>query len=1458
MQQIDIEGFRPSIQQTSLWQAKADNASAYLCAQLGAGIDASRLRRALESAVGRHEILRTSLQVVPGMQLPVQVIAEDAAVAWREIEAGQAGEVLAQMRAATGQAGRPALAAALLRDGQGACTLLLAAPATVADAETMQLLLQELEHEYGTGAAADPEVQYADFAEWQHELLASPEGSAARAFWSRQDDGGAAKPRHPFERRGAAGPFIPAQVVRGAGPAWTDRLLSAAAGLQATPGAILAACWNVLLQRQLGLSPLAIGWRHGGRSEATMAALGPYARTLPLLVRASEDMAIGALARAHDAQMAEAALYHEFATPVALQYAVEIQPAAASSGTWQVAGAGCTGLPFALALRVDEGDEYRLSLAYDQGRFSAQAAELLLEQVLALAGEACRQPDAPMRAIGGLDEAQAARLASFNRPGEPNAACGSLHELFERQAARRPEAIAVEYGDQTLRYGELNARANRLAHRLRSAGLSAGAPVGLFAGRSLEAVVGMLGILKAGGAYLPLDPAYPSERLAFMLEDAAASLVLATSSHAAALPGGAASVVVLDDEAALAGFSAADPAPLQQPQGLAYIIYTSGSTGQPKGVMVSHLNAVQSTMARWQEYDVECESFLLSSSFSFDSSIAGLFWTLSQGGRLCLPADEAVQDPSAMASLVGKHRASHALMLASFYSQVLESGPDSLASLRCVIVAGEACPAALVARHQDACPQARLYNEYGPTEGSVWCTLHRAGNEDGKTGGVLPIGRAIGHMRIYVLDRQFAQVPQGIAGEIYIGGAGIARGYLRRPALTAERFLPDPFGPPGARLYRTGDIGRYDAEGCLEFLGRVDHQVKIRGFRIELGEIEARLAEHPAVREAAVAAKATQDGEWRLVAYIVARGASPASALLQEHLQRKLPAHMVPGVFVMLQAMPLTPNGKVDRAALPEPGQGSRPAYVAPRNELEAMLARTWEEILGVENVGAADDFFALGGHSLVATRLVSRVRSLLGRDIAVRSVFQHPCLADFARHVGAQAENGAAPLVRADRSFPLPLSYPQQRLWQFDREHPGSTVYNVPSAVRLLGELDRDAMQRAFDELLRRHEALRTTFPYDEQAGMPVQSVQPATPVALAFADLGALSPQAQGAETLRILAAEENTPFDLAHGPLLRAGLVRASQREHTLWITLHHIVSDRWSMQVLVRELGALYEAFSLGKPSPLAEPAFQYADFAAWQRSQVDSGALARQLDYWKGQLRADQPPLQLPGMRPRPAQQSHRGDTWRLDIGSELAAQIHALCRQQGATLFMTMLAAFKAVLALRSGESDVPVGILLANRNRTELEGLTGCLINMLALRTDLAPGQAFSAYLAGVRDSVLAAQANQDVPFERVVQAVQPVAQPGCPPLFQVLFDVHQERILQQPGMGGLAFADAPEPASPTTHFDLMVGVGEREDGLRLSIVYCTDLFDEATIADLGRDYVRLLQAAASAPGAAIRLPEK
>lgn len=1470
MQQTDIEGFRPSLQQARLWQDAIHGANVVLRVNIDEAIDPARLRQALESVIARHEILRTRLYTMPGMQLPVQVISEQVACEWREADAqAQEEALLAEMKTCISRPDKPVLAAALVQHTPKRFRLLLVASVVNADAHTMRLLLQDMERNYRQTPALEADcVQYADFAEWQHEFLASSESDAGRAFWRRHLDPALLKVRHPFERGGAS--FIPAFQVHRTEARWSDKLFTAATAMNTTPAAILSVCWSVLLQRQLGLSAVMLGWRHDGRNDATQTAFGPYAKTLPLLLQQDEDATIKTLAQAQDALFAEAAMCQESFNPTEfaasagvshLPYVFEYRAASIECDAWRIADLEAVSEPFALWLSVSEPDRdagnntMTLTLRYDASRFTAQAAELLLDQAATLAEQACKQSDAPLQSISALSEEQGAQLALLNKTATQYAAPDLLHALFEEQAAKQPEAIAVEFGAQRLTYAELNCRANQLAHRLRREGIVPDAPVGLYIGRSLEAVIGMLGILKAGGAYLPLDPTYPTERLAFMLEDTAAPLVLTVRSHAATLPQSKASVLLLDDAATYADCPTDNPAPTNSPDSLAYIIFTSGSTGQPKGVMVSHRNAVHSTLTRWQHYDVRCESFLLSSSFAFDSSVAGLFWTLSQGGRLCLPGDNDVQDVDAMGRLIDTYRATHVLMLSSFYSQLLETQPAArLASLKCVIVAGEACMATVAVRHRAACPQAQLYNEYGPTEASVWCTLYKSENEDEEQSGVLPIGKAIVNMRVYVLDKQLAQVPQGIAGEIHIGGAGIVRGYLQRPALTAERFVPDPFGPAGARLYRTGDIGRFDATGNLEFLGRVDHQVKIRGFRIELGEIEARLTEHPAVREAAVIARADKHGDTRLIAYLVARGTCPAIPLLQQHLKQHLPEHMVPAAFVVLDALPLTPNGKLDRAALPEPEQGSRRACIAPRNETETLLAQIWSEVLNAERVGIDDDFFALGGHSLVATKLVSRVRSLMGRDVSVRSVFQHARLADFARHVLEQASNDTLPpLTPAPRNRSLPLSFSQQRLWQFDRQHPHSIVYNVPSAVRVLGQLDLDAMQRAFDELIRRHEVLRTTFEYDESAGMPVQIIHPAAPVALAVDGLAHLDVDEREAVVLRLLSAEEHTPFDLVRGPLMRAGLIRESERVHVLWITLHHIVSDRWSMQVLVRELGALYEAFSAGKPSPLPEPAIQYADFAVWQRQYLQGEVLQRQLDFWKTQLRSDQPPLQLPGMQPRPALQSHRGDTYGFEIGRDLAERIHALCRSQGATLFMTMLAAFKALLAIQSGQRDVPVGILLANRNRLELEGLTGCLINMLALCADADHDLTFAAYLDRVRETVLAAQANQDVPFECVVEAVQPQSDSACSPLFQVLFDVHRDRILQQPGMDSLTFADAPEPPSPTTHFDLMVGIGEREDGLRASFVYCTDLFDEVLIARLARDYVRLLEIVVAAPDTTI-----
>jgi len=1445
---MSIEGFRPALQQTRHWRFDP-HAVAHLRAELPAAIDPQRLHATLGKLLARHEILRTRLAAVPGMQLPVQVIAENLNFIWQVVEASGAdaeARLQAALAASVRNAEQPPLAAALLCNGPHNY-LLLTLPAANTDTLTLERLLQELASLYQGQSLDDEPVQYADFAEWQHELSTGPDGDAGRAFWQRHQVAELLNPAHPFQSPRVEPGYRPVRVEQTLPDAVHDRLHSALAGLTAQPAAVFGLCWAALLQRHLGLPRLLLGWCHEGRNDATQTAFGAYAKALPLLLAIDENKSLATLTDEFAALLVEAEAWQESWPGEATAPAFGFRYLQCKPCSWPILDVETNGEPTALRLDVQERNgQFAFALRYDATRLNGHAAGLILEQFLALCEQACAASQRPLRDASGIGTRQAEWLAELNRTEAQIATPALLHQLFETQADARPEAIALSHGGTQLSYAELERQANRLAQRLRQAGLQAGQPVGLFLGRSCEAIVAILGILKAGGAYLPLDPAYPAERLADMLEQTQAPLLLSLSALAERLPAGDYRTLWLDAEDA-ADLPEQRPAPIGHPDQLAYLIFTSGSTGRPKGVMVSHRNAVHSTSARWLGYEESLASFLLVSGLAFDSSVAGLFWTLSQGGTLCLPEDGQVQDALALGRLIAEQRISHCLMLPSLYAQVLEQGGERLASLRCAIVAGEACQAAVAARHQDVCPDAALYNEYGPTEGTVWCSLYRSRGEEQ---GVLPIGRAIANMRVQVLDDRLQPVAPGVAGEIYIGGAGITQGYLGRPDLTAERYLPDPFGAPGSRLYRSGDIGRLNADGELEFLGRVDHQVKIRGFRIELGEIEARLLEHPALREAAVIARQNPAGEAELVAYVVARDASPAAQTLRQHLAERLPEHMLPAAYVMLPALPLTPNGKLDRAALPAPERSGQRAYRAPRNERENLLAGLWAEVLGVEKVGLDDHFFELGGHSLTATRLVSRLRGALNIEVPVRALFQHPTLGDFADQALPVASAPGLPPIQPAAGESVPLSFAQERLWLFDRLHPGNPAYHVAEAVCLSGELDQSALERSFTELLRRHAGLRTRFVLEN--GQPVQRIDAPRPFPLPLLDLSGLS-EAEREQALRSqLDSLALQPFDLARGPLIRAGLIRLDAHNHVLWLCLHHIVTDGWSMRVLTRELTALYSAFSAGQPSPLAEPQLHYADFADWQRRQLSPEALKPQLDFWRAHLGNRRPLLQLPGMRPRPALPSHRGAQHILQLDTALTQALHGFCQQRGVTLFMTMLAAFKLLLAGHSGQTDIRIGVPIANRNRQELEGLIGFFVNTLALRTDLAGNPGFDALLTQVRDNLLAAHANQDLPFEQLLQAL-PNAQQQSTPLLQVMFDLHAERILTSPDFGTLRIAPIKEGATHSTLFDLMLDIGEREHGLVAAFTYSTDLFDAAHIETLAEDYQHLLQRILNSPEATL-----
>jgi len=1062
-------------------------------------------------------------------------------------------------------------------------------------------------------------------------------------------------------------------------------------------------------------------------------------------------------------------------------------------------------------------------------------------------------------------EAKRARLARLIEAKAVEAgptAC--LHRRFEAIAARAPGAVALSFEGRALTYAELDRRADRLARRLRGLGVGRGDLVGIFVERSVEMIVGLLGVLKAGGAYVPLDVVHPGERLAFLLADSGVPVLLTQRPLLDRLPPTAARIVCLDDAEGEEG----EAGPLADagttPDDVAYVIYTSGSTGRPKGVEVTHANVASlfASTRRWFHFGRH-DAWTLFHSFAFDFSVWEIWGALLHGGRLVVVPYWVSRSPEAFRDLLRDERVTVLNQTPSAFRQLIraDEGRDAegdALSLRVVIFGGEALEVRSLApwfeRHGDRSP--RLVNMYGITETTVHVTCRAISADDlAEAPGASPIGRPIPDWRVYLLDRALQPVPAGVVGEIFVGGKGLARGYLNRPALTAERFIPDPFGDrPGARLYRSGDLARRRPDGGLEYVGRADHQVKVRGFRVELGEIEAALASDSNLREAVVVAREDRPGDVRLVAYVIPRDpAGHSSAGLRRHLRQTLPDYMIPSAFVVLDALPLTANGKVDHRALPAPGAG-RPElesdFVAPAGEVEEVVAAVWAAVLGLERVGARDNFFELGGHSLLATRVISRLRDFFGVEIPLRPLFEDPTVAGLAEVVERARKGGggiAAPsIVRSTEAGPAPLSFAQQALWFLDRLDPGRATFNVSAAVRIAGPLDLGALGRAFAEIVRRHESLRTTFAAVD--GRPAQVVAEAGGSFLESEDLRALPPGDREAEARRLAAEEVRRPFDLEAGPLVRARAIRLDEGEAVVLLSMHHIVTDGWSFGVAAGELARIYEAFRGGLPSPLPELPIRASDFARWQRAWLQGPVLDRLLAYWTGRL-AGLSPLELPTDRPRPAIRRGRGAAEFFELGEGLSRSLLGLGLREGVTPFMALLAGFQALLHRLSGQDDIAVGSPIANRNRAETEGLIGYFVNMLVLRGDLAGDPSFRDLLRRTRDVALGAFEHQDLPFDRVVEALHPGRDLSRTPLFQAMF-VLQNNQLPDVGRDDLALSGFEiAEGSGTAKFDLTLALVEAKGNLAGSLEYDTDLFDAATIGRMIDRFRRLLEAAVADP---------
>jgi amino acid adenylation domain-containing protein len=1093
---------------------------------------------------------------------------------------------------------------------------------------------------------------------------------------------------------------------------------------------------------------------------------------------------------------------------------------------------------------LDLGEEIEVFCLFNRDLFERGTIQRLLGQLERVLEQAVAGPGVLLRDLEllGGDERRLV-LEEWNRTRAEFPADRCLHHLFEERAALAPDAPAAIHDDRTLTYGELDRRANRLANHLRRQGVGPEVRVGICLERGPDLVAAILGVLKAGGAYVPLDPDYPAERLARMLADSGTAVVLTQEALRGTLPAGSAVRVVSVDGARLeieAG-SADSPAARVEPRNLAYVIFTSGSTGRPKGIALAHRGVVNNLVDLNRGHRVgKDDRVLLLSSLSFDMSVYETLGILAAGGAVVIPAASELRDPSRWTALARRHSVtvwnSAPALLGMLVDHLDASPADAPPSLRLAFLGGDWVPVSLPDRLRAHVPGMEVVVMGGATEASIHSIIYPVRATDlGWTS--IPYGVPMANQRAYVLDEWLRPVPIGVAGELYLGGTGLARGYTGRPDLTAERFLPDVHGrDPGARMYRTGDRARWLADGNVELLGRMDAQVKVRGFRIEPGEIEAVLRRHPRVEKCAVVAREDRPGDRRLVAYVV--GGADAEAL-RAHLRRELPEYMVPAAFVAMESLPLSPNGKVDRRALPAPEHASaEERYVVPRTPVEEVLAGIWAEVLKVERVGVHDDFFELGGHSLLATRVVSRVREVFAVELPVRALFDAPTLAGLAEQVEELRRAGLPqlpPVVPVERAGPLPLSFAQERLWFLDRLQPGSAFYNVPVALKLGGALHRWALERGLGEVVRRHESLRTTFV--EAEGSPVQVVAPFDGFTLSVVDLSGLAERGE-AKAGRLVSEEAIRPFDLTAGPLFRARLLRLKEDEHVLLLSMHHIVSDGWSIDLLFRELSALYGAYREGRESPLEEAVVQYADYAVWQREHMDGEVLDRQVGYWTEQLAGAPALLELPTDRPRPAVQTYRGAYERIELPVGLLVRLKALSKRGGATLYMVLLGAFQVLLSKYSGSEDVVVGSPIAGRTRREVEGLIGFFVNSLVLRTDLSGGPSFLEVLRRVREVTLGAYEHQEVPFERLVEALRPERSLSHSPLFQVIFEV-----VEGEGTGGelpgLRVGGA--SAEPdTAKFDLSLELAVTSRGLRGGLNYNTDLFDRATaqrmLTHLGR----------------------
>ncbi len=1473
--------------------------------RLSGALDRAALQRSLERIVQRHEALRTTFKAVQGE--PTQHIAPahiGFELQHHDLRAHAAAPELQRLSeqeasAAFDLQSGPLIRGRLIQLGEAEHVLLLTLHHIVSDGWSRGVLSSELSALYSafSQGQSDPlpalPIQYADFAAWQRRWLSGAVLQRQSAYWQRTLAGAPELIELPTDR-----PRPQRQDhVGGAIEFEFDESLSA--GLKAmgqrhglTLFMTLLAAWGAVLVRLSGQDEVMIGAPVANRRRSELEPMiGFFVNTLALRLDSSGSPSVAqwlerVRAQALGAQQHQDLPFEqvvELMRPVrSLAHSPLFQVMLAWEGQQapapELAGLQLEPVPlvqnvakFDLTLTLrEQGGRISGELGYASALFDKATIERHVEYLRCIARAMLADPAQPLQQLQILPEAERQQLLvqwNDTRVDEPDR--GRVHEQFERQAARQPSAVALRQGERELSYGELNARANRLAHHLIKLGVKPDDRVAIVLERSLEMVVALLATLKAGGAYVPLDPTYPAQRLRYMLQDSAPRVILTQGSVWAGLQQGStaqrvsssSSAPVLDlqdPEPAWAGEPGANPLPSRtglSPQHLAYVIYTSGSTGLPKGVMVEH--GQLANLIAWHCSTFEVAAASRSSALAgvaFDAAAWELWTALSVGASLTMPSPADREDPLRLLNWWQQESLDVSFLPTPLAELAFIEGVDNSA-LKTLLIGGDALrgriPPAL---------NCQVVNNYGPTECTVVATSGRLDPLDR----VAHIGRPISNSRAYILDRCGQPVPLGARGELFIGGAGVARGYLHRPELTSERFVADPFAAErDARMYKTGDLARYLADGNIEFLGRSDSQVKIRGFRVELGEIDARLAAIEGVREAVVLAREDTSGAKRLVAYYTAAerktagsgllDAAPDAALLREQLAAQLPGYMVPAVFVLLGSLPFTSNGKVDRSALPAPDAQALAGalYEAPVGHIENALASIWCEILGLERVGRHDNFFDSGGHSLKATQVVSRVRRDLGVTPSVRSIFECPTLHGFAAHLRLELNQGAGRAAEpstlhrlAHRGGPLPTSFSQRRMWLIQKLNPATTAYNISLALELTGALDADALIRALEVVAQRHEAFRTRF--EDVGGEPMQRIVPHLSLNLERIDLqDRVVAGERRARARSIVSDIVAKPFDLSVAGLHRIALLRLDANEHVLLWTLHHAIGDHWSFGILLRELRHAYEALTQGRHAVFPTSELDYADYAAWQREQAGTAEAARQLDYWRQRL-AGVTPLRLPLDFPR--EQAHQGEGAGLHATFKPAviAKLKQWSLARGVTPYMTLLACFHILMGRFSGQTDVAAAAPIANRLGVASEGLVGTLVNTLVMRSDLSGNPSFTEFVAQVQETALQAYANQDVPFEQLVEKLDVQREVLRAPLVQVMFNLVNAPFSVQ-NFAGLK-VDAFAFERRAAQFELAMGA-DLDAFRQVHLGYASTLFSKATAQRLLESFMSLIESALENP---------